>query len=129
MLLWPMIKKRLQNAAVVAHGHGTEKRFLQAFPAHGFGPWIDTLPLARACFPDLGDYSLGNVCDSLGLTNSVSKLVPGKTWHDALFDAAASIILLQHIISHYQLAKKPVSFLIRPDTTLWQNNRGSRVSL
>ena len=123
MLLWPKIKKRLNQVAVVAHGHGTEKRFLQAFPAHGFGPWIDTLPLARACYPELGDYSLGNLCQSLDLTATITELVPDKTWHDALYDAAASIILLKHIIQQFDLSQKPLTTLIRPNTTQWQKNR------
>ena len=42
--LWPELKSRLAGAVVVAHGKGTEKRFLRAFPGHGFGPWIDTVP-------------------------------------------------------------------------------------
>ena len=55
--LWPEIKSRLSGAVVVAHGAGTEKRFLRAFPMHGFGPWIDTLALSRALMPALSDHS------------------------------------------------------------------------
>ena len=51
--LWPPIRDRLAGAAVVAHGAGTEKRFLRAFPYHGFSPWIDTLRLARKVLPNL----------------------------------------------------------------------------
>jgi len=80
MLLWPEIKKRLGNSAVVAHGHGTEKRFLRAFPGHGFGPWIDTLHLSRAVFPELKKHSLSHICETQGLTSKVDTLVPDKTW-------------------------------------------------
>ena len=32
MLLWPEIKRRLSGRIAVAHGHGTEKRYLRTFP-------------------------------------------------------------------------------------------------
>ena len=51
--LLPEFKARLGGAVVVAHGAGTEKRFLRAFPLHGFGPWLDTLAVSRAVLPDL----------------------------------------------------------------------------
>jgi DNA polymerase-3 subunit epsilon len=111
--LWPELKKRLVGAVVVAHGKGTEKRFLRAFPGHGFGPWIDTLLLARAAWPDLTDHSLGSICDQLGLSNQVCALVPKKSWHDALFDAAASLVLLRHLIESLNASNHPLSALGR----------------
>lgn len=123
MLLWPKIKRRLNNHAVVAHGHGTEKRFLQAFPGHGFGPWIDTLQISRAAWPDLPDHSLGALCKSLGLEEKVTEIVAGKTWHDALYDAVASIILLEKIIHDFALHDSPLSTLENPDTSHWHKLR------
>jgi DNA polymerase-3 subunit epsilon len=111
--LWPELKKRLSGAVVVAHGKGTEKRFLRAFPGHGFGPWIDTLLLARSAWPDLPDHSLGNICDQLALTPRVRALVPEKFWHDALFDAAASLVVLAHLIDSLDAAKLPLNALAR----------------
>jgi DNA polymerase-3 subunit epsilon len=111
--LWPELKKRLAGAVVVAHGKGTEKRFLRAFPGHGFGPWIDTLLLARAAWPDLNEHSLGNICDQLALTPQVRALVPEKSWHDALFDAAASLVVLAHLIDSLDAAKLPLNALAR----------------
>jgi len=125
MLLWPKIKQRLNQKPVVAHGHGTEKRFLRAFPAHGFSPWIDTLQLSRAAWPDLSSHSLSALCDSLNLTQSVRKLIPQHTWHHALFDATASIILLEKIILTFQLEDSPLSTLLSPDTSIWKNKRRS----
>lgn len=123
--LWPELKQRLAGAVVVAHGKGTEKRFLRAFPGHGFGPWIDTLLLARAAWPDLADHSLGAVCASHGLTDSVAGLVAGRSWHDALFDATASLVLLDHLVTTRQLADLPVEALVRPDTSAWHRSRRS----
>ncbi len=119
ILLWPKIKRRLKNRAVVAHGHGTEKRFLYTFPGHGFGPWIDTLQLSRAAWPELPSHSLGDLCKALQLEDKVTELVPKKTWHDALYDAMASIILLEKIISDFELHDVPVSKLESPDTRAW----------
>lgn len=125
MLLWPKIKRRLKNRAVVAHGHGTEKRFLYTFPGHGFGPWIDTLQLSRAAWPELPSHSLGDLCKALQLEDKVTELVPEKTWHDALYDAVASIILLEKIISDFELHDAPVSTLESPDTRAWHALRTS----
>lgn len=121
--LWPECKKRLGNAVIVAHGHGTEKRFLRSFPGHGFGPWVDTLQLTRALWPDLGDHSLGAICDLLDLSAQVRQLVPGKSWHDALFDAVASLVVLAHIIELHRLADQQVEVLQNPDTSKWHGNR------
>ncbi len=124
--LWPVIRNHMRGAAVVAHGKGTEKRFLRAFPGHGFGPWLDTLLLARAAWPSLPDHSLGPLCDALGLTPEVRGLVPEKSWHDALFDAAASLILLRHLIDALGLDEHPVAALTNPDTSAWHRMRDTR---
>jgi DNA polymerase III subunit epsilon len=130
MLLWPEIKRRLSGNVVVAHGHGTEKRFLRAFPGHGFGPWVDTLHLTRAAYPDLGDYSLGNICreydlqDEINHISQTSSLNKPISWHDALYDSIASIVLLKHIIQNFSLQDSPISILTQPNTSAWRKNRG-----
>jgi DNA polymerase III subunit epsilon len=121
--LWPEVKLRLAGAVVVAHGKGTEKRFLRAFPGHGFGPWIDTLLVARAAWPELGDHSLGALCEARRLTDGIRALVPGKSWHDALFDAAASLVLLSHLIECHELAASDITPLLHPDTSAWHRAR------
>ena len=123
--LWPDLRQRLAGAIIVAHGKGTEKRFLRAFPGHGFGPWIDTLLLGRAAWPDLGDHSLGALCHDCGLTDQVRVLVPGKSWHDALFDAVASLVLLEHLLQSLDLHQHPVETLLHPDTSAWHRNKRS----
>ena len=121
--LWPELKCRLAGAVVVAHGKGTEKRFLRAFPGHGFGPWLDTLLLTRAAWPDITDHSLGALCDTLGLTHQVRAIVPEKSWHDALFDAAASLVLLVHVIEALALADHPLETILHPDISAWHRSR------
>lgn len=123
MTLWPEIKNRLAGNVVVAHGHGTEKRYLRAFPAHGFGPWADTLQLYRAAFPGLPSHALGDLCCHFGLTQKVTALVPGKSWHDALYDATASLVLLDHLVSEFDLGGQPEEVLTSPDTRVWHQAR------
>lgn len=121
--LWPHLRSRLFDAIVVAHGKGTEKRFLRAFPGHGFGPWLDTLLLARAIWPDLPDHSLSALGTSLDLTDRIREIVPQKSWHDALFDAVASLLVLQTAIHTLQLQNIPVAELLHPNTSSWHRSR------
>jgi DNA polymerase-3 subunit epsilon len=123
LALWPELKSRLAGAIVVAHGKGTEKRFLRAFPGHGFGPWIDTLLLARAAWPELPTHSLGDLCRFHQLTACIQSLVPARGWHDALFDAVASLVLLAHIIETHALIDQPGETLLHPDTSSWHQRR------
>lgn len=125
LTLWPDLQQRLAGAVVVAHGKGTEKRFLRAFPGHGFGPWVDTLLLARAAWPGLPQHSLGALCDIHSLTGKITDLVPGKSWHDALYDAVASLVLLEHLIEVLVLADHPVECFFQPDTSAWHKLKRS----
>jgi DNA polymerase-3 subunit epsilon len=123
LALWPELKSRLAGAAVVAHGKGTEKRFLRTFPGHGFGPWVDTLLLARAAWPEMPEHSLSALCDALGLSAAVQAMLPGRRWHDALYDAVASLVLLEHVIDRFDLAARPLDCLVQPDTAAWYLRR------
>lgn len=124
--LWPEFKARLSGAVVVAHGAGTERRFLRAFPLHGFGPWVDTLPLARAVLPDLADHALGSVIEACGLTPEVRRWCPDFDWHDALFDAVASLVFLRHVVEVLELHDAPVGQLRNFDAASYRRRRGLR---
>ncbi len=121
--LWPELKRRLGDAVVVAHGKGTEKRFLRAFPGHRFGPWVDTLLIARAAWPDAASHALSELCEQHDLTERVRRLVPDRRWHDALFDAAASLVLLQHLVDTLDLLDQPLAVFLRPDLSPWARQR------
>ena len=45
----------------------------------------DTLRLAKARYPRLPSYALGDLCAALGLVPQIA----GRTWHDGLYDAVA----------------------------------------
>lgn len=96
--VWPRVRDLLAGAVIVGHNLATERRYLRAFPGHNFGPWLDTLTLARATVPGAPDYGLGALVQSLGLVEEVDRLAPGGHWHDALYDAAASLCLLRLIV-------------------------------
>ena len=124
-VLWPEIKSRLSGAVVVAHGAGAEKRFLRAFPMHGFGPWVDTLALARSALPDLPDHSLGSVIAACGLGAAVRRMCPHHDWHDALFDAVASLVFLRHFLLLPSADQAVVGQFVSGDTAAY--NRGRRL--
>jgi DNA polymerase-3 subunit epsilon len=105
--LWPELKVRLGGRYIVAHGSGTEKRFLRVFPLHGFGPWIDTLTLSRKILTGRPSYALSDLGRALGLETEARKLLPDFRWHEALSDALASLMLLRRLIELAGLTNHP----------------------
>lgn len=110
--LWPEFRTRLTGAVVVAHGAGTEKRFLRAFPMHGFGPWVDTVTLARRSWPGLGDYSLEALAKALQFQEELDTLCPGLRFHDALYDAVGALLVLRRLVQSANLLGTPVEALL-----------------
>ncbi|MCL1856150.1 MAG: exonuclease domain-containing protein [Kiritimatiellaeota bacterium] len=99
--LWGVISERVGYRAVAAHNIATEKGILAAaFPLHPFGPWIDTLTLCRRLYPGLASYALDDLTRVLGLAPRVAALCPGREPHDALYDAVAAAVLLEHAFAH-----------------------------
>lgn len=121
--LWPEFKSRLHGSVVLAHGAGTEKRFLRAFPLHGFGPWVDTLSVSRAVLPDLPDHALGCVVGALGLEGEVKRLCPGFGWHDALFDAVACLVLLRYLVGALDFGDMSLGQLANLDASGYRRRR------
>ncbi len=117
--LWPRLNATLRHRVVVAHGAGTEKRFLRAFPLHGFGPWVDTLQVAQAAFPQQSDYSLESLSHLLGVVVETQRHCPGRTFHDALFDAVATLLVLREILTRAQLADAPIIDLLAPQRSAY----------
>lgn len=98
--LWPELAGWVAGVPLVAHNVGTERGVLARMaPLHRFGPWIDTLALTRHAFPGLASKALDDVTEALGLTARVAALCPGRGAHDALYDAVACGVLLEHLLA------------------------------
>ncbi len=98
--LWPSLRSWLTAGPLCAHNAGTERRFIRrAFPLQAFGPWIDTLPLARAAWPGLSSYALEELVRTLGLLPALSGLRPGLAPHDAAYDAVACGLVLERLLA------------------------------
>ena len=110
--LWPEIKGRLGGRWIVAHGSGTEKRFLRAFPIHGFGPWVDTLTLSRKILPGRTSYALSDLVAGMGLEEEIRAQLADFRWHEALSDALASLFLLRRLIEFAGIADHPAEVLL-----------------
>lgn len=97
--LWPGIMSRLTANPLCAHNVATEKKFTRAMaPMHRFGIWIDTLRIARKVWPGCPSYALEDLIGIFDLKSQVDALCPGKAAHDALYDAVASALLLEHLL-------------------------------
>ncbi len=80
---------------LAAHNASVERTILRrAAPLHDFSEWIDTLELARLCYPGMTSYALNDVIIALGLEVPLEKLCPGLCAHHALRDAVACALLL-----------------------------------
>lgn len=99
MDLWPELTARLVGVPLVAHNAATERTILvKRAPLTPFGPWIDTLKLVRTFWPLMKSYALGDLVRTFDLQSRVDALCPGRTWHDALYDACAGAVLCCHVM-------------------------------
>lgn len=124
--LWPELRARLAGRWIVSHGAGTEKRFLRAFPGHGFGPWVDTLALFQGALPEIHSHSLSALAAACNCEAECHALRPDFRWHDALCDALASLVLLRWLIARCVLADEPADTLLNPDRARYYAARASR---
>lgn len=97
---WPQLAPLLLGHPLVAHNIGTERTILtQLAPLHRLGPWVDTLQLVRHAYPALPSKSLEEVLAALNLTPRVAELCSERAAHDALYDAFACAVLLEHLLA------------------------------
>lgn len=96
---WPRWRGWFEGRWVVAHHAGTERGVLsRAAPMMKVAGWIDTLALARRALPGLGDWTLGRVAAATGCDRAADAACPGRTWHDALYDATATAAFLAWLL-------------------------------
>jgi DNA polymerase III epsilon subunit-like protein len=97
--VWKNLEPWVTGRPLAAHNIAVEKKFLrQMAPMHRFGPWVDTLKLARQAWPGAPTHKLEDLIDGLGLGPRVRESCPSGGPHDALYDAAACAVLLEHIL-------------------------------
>ena len=77
---------QLLGIRLVAHNIACERTILtRVAPLTPWGPWTDTMRIAKARYPKLPSYALGDLCEMFGIVPEVE----GRTWHDGLYDAVA----------------------------------------
>ena len=112
--LWPVLAPRLEGVVLAAHNAATETRYLScAFPLHPPVIALDTLKLARVLYPTLGSYKLDDILDRLQLNARVQSLAPGRSPHDALYDAIGCAALLEHLFTLPGWGTAPLDTLIQ----------------
>lgn len=91
---WDSFYPVLAGKRLVAHNIACEKTILTRIaPLTKWGPWVDTLKLAKARYPKLPSYALGDLCEMFGCVPQM----PGRTWHDGLYDAVACAMLAMRL--------------------------------
>ena len=97
--LWPEVLPRLTEFPLCAHNVGTEKKCTRLMaPLHQFGPWIDTLRISRKVWKGCASYALDDLVETLALKPKLDQIFPDREAHDALYDAVASALLLEHLL-------------------------------
>lgn len=98
--VWKNLEGWVIGRPLVAHNAAVEKKFLRRMaPMHRFGPWVDTLKLARQAWPSAPSHKLEDLIAGLELTGRVRECCPAGVPHDALYDAAACAVLLEHLLA------------------------------
>lgn len=91
---WESFYPVLAGKRLVAHNIACEKTILtRVAPLTKWGPWVDTLKLAKARYPKLPSYTLGDLCEMFGCVPQM----PERTWHDGLYDAVACALLAMRL--------------------------------
>lgn len=110
------LRDHCAGVPLVAHNIATEKNCLgREVPMERFGPWIDTLKLSRAAWPDLASHKLGDLLARFDLLRRVRGAFPKRDAHDALFDAYGSHLLLRFLLEQPGWESAGMEVLVSPD--------------
>lgn len=91
---WESFYPYLAGKTLIAHNIACERTILTRIaPMTNWGPWIDTLKLAKKMYPRLPSHKLGDLCEFFGIVPEFN----GRTWHDGLYDAIACARLALHL--------------------------------
>ena len=92
------ILKLASRQPVCVHAKGTERKILKEIYKLEDVTWIDTLTLSRKHLPNCPNHRLQTVVEYLGLMKELEESIPGESWHNALFDAAASVLIARKLL-------------------------------
>lgn len=109
--LWPEIRSRLGQSVVVGHNPATERKFLRGFRATASARGWIRWPWAGCAFPVWRIIPCLLCGGALGLTCSVEALLPSRRWHDALYDALASLLIVRFLVKELNLSGQPLEVL------------------
>lgn len=110
------LREHCAGVPLVAHNTATERNCLaRDLPMERFGPWIDTLKLSRAAWPELSSHRLGDLLARFGLMEKVRTAFPDREPHDALFDAYGSHLLLKFLLEQPGWESVELEVLVSPD--------------
>lgn len=98
--VWKNLEPWVTARPLVAHNVSVEKKFLrQMAPMHRFGPWVDTLKLARQAWPSAPSHKLEDLINGLELEARIREICPNGAPHDAFYDAVACAVLLEYLLA------------------------------
>ncbi len=111
---WSNISSLLLTHPIVAHNVSTEKTILTRLtPLHQYGPWLDTLQLTRALYPNLPSYTLSDLLDYFDLYKTTQSTCPDKSPHDALFDTVGCANLILFLLQQAPFSALDIGSLSR----------------
>jgi len=122
--IWPQMREWLCGHPLAGHNVATERKVIRdAFPLHPFGPWVDTLKLARIAWPELADHKLETVAQQADVMQKTATVCPGRTWHDALYDAVACAFILETLLALPDWKRLTVTALERARPARYRQGR------
>jgi DNA polymerase III epsilon subunit-like protein len=112
----PELRRFCLGRPLLAHNVATEQKCLRAYvPMEPWGPWIDSLKISRAAWPELKSHRLEDVLHCMDLLQKVQDTFSDREAHDALFDAYGSVVLLQHLLKQPAWMDASLELLQHPD--------------
>lgn len=120
----PELRRYCLGRPLLAHNAATERKCLRDYvPMEPWGPWIDSLKLSRAAWPELKSHRLEDLLQRLDLLKTVQEAFSNREAHDALFDAYGSAVLLQYLTDQPAWADAGLELLQHPDQAAFYRSR------
>jgi DNA polymerase III subunit epsilon len=83
--------------------------------------------VAQAAFPEQAEFSLEALSQLLGVVSETQQICPQLNFHDAWFDAVATLLVLREIITRAELQEAPLEVLVAPERSAYFTRRRFKV--